>query len=80
MFLCIKNKKKLHFNSIYLQKCSEKSISTKKIKKNINKYSYVLKIKKNLHSHLIYLQKRSEKPVPTKKIKKNVNKYSYIKY
>jgi hypothetical protein len=42
----------------------------KRIKKNVNKRSYVLKIKKNLHSHPIYLQGRSEKPVPTKKNKK----------
>jgi hypothetical protein len=50
----------------------------KRIKKNVNKCSYILKIKKNLHSHPIYLQERSEKPVPTKRIKKNVNKHSYV--
>jgi hypothetical protein len=41
----------------------------KRIKKNINKRFYVLKIKKNLHFHPIYLQGCSEKPVPTKKNK-----------
>jgi hypothetical protein len=42
----------------------------KRIKKNINKHFYVLKIKKNLYSHPIYLQRHFEKLVPIKKNKK----------
>jgi hypothetical protein len=42
----------------------------KRIKKNVNKRSYVLKNKKNPLLHSIYLQGRSEKPISTKKNKK----------
>jgi hypothetical protein len=46
MFLCIKNKKNLHPTSFTFSDVLKNLFLQKRIKKNVNKHSYILKIKK----------------------------------
>jgi hypothetical protein len=71
MFLCIKNIKKIPSSTPFISRDVPKSLFLqKRIKKNVNKHSYVLKICKNPLLYPIYLQGHSEKSVPTQKNKK----------
>jgi hypothetical protein len=68
MFLFIKNIKKSLFSISFTFKDVLKSpFLQKRIKKNVNKRSYVLKIYKNPLFYPIYLQERSEKSFLQKK-------------